>query len=430
MLAELDLSFNRITGQYRDALITSNTSTTRLKVNRLSGTLSVSDLSASTDLNILLGNIFSCGSLPPNDEHYGDYVCGSKILDASLAFLILIVGFVALILGLIVWVCYRKGGTLSKSNGGDNSSTFRGYDFQQKGLWRRIVSLVRNQRCYFGVMATVQASSTPIRNARNIARFYFELVTMTKLWVMLCLLSMIVSIPIYVLKTTNDDATTHDFLYSWELSWAYTTGEMSALLLLSAWLCLICTFILVIVYILWVFNSNKIQRKRRSELENMDPLSHRKATLDSGDESDFVELWNIKTVFLLLTNNVVVIGVNMIYIYSTSLYLSNFHLFLIQLTVAAFKQFNSTFVLPYLCKTIKDPKKSLRVRLKISILQSLLVPCLVTAFEDPNCLNVSIFLCHNTVCQYHKCIDVFCDDHVALHVLFTSGYVSNCGHCG
>jgi hypothetical protein len=385
LTTELDLSFNRITGQFNDAKISTNMSTTRLKVNRLSGKLPVEDLSLSTDLNILLGNIFACGDLPSNDEHYEDYTCGSRILNASLTLLTTTAGCILVLFGIVAWVCCNRGSTLTES---DKLSSGR-YDFQQLTLWKRIITLARNQRSYFTVMTTLQSSVPPIRNANHIIRFYFELITLTKLWVILCLLSIVLSIPIFVLKSVDSEATTHDFLYSWKMSWVYTTGETSALLLLSAWLCLICSFILVVVFMLWIFNSHKVQHKRQSELENLDPLSRRIDSLDK-EENSLTELWNFKTGLLLITNNMIVVGVNLLYIYSTTQYIRNFYYLLIQLAVAAFKQINSTFVLPYLCRPIKDPKNSLRVRLKISILQTLFVPCLVTAFQDPSCLRVSV----------------------------------------
>lgn len=354
-------------------------------MNRLSGKLPIDELSTSTDLNILLGNMFACHDYPSNDKYAKDYDCGSAILNVSILLLFLSTGCVLILFFVVVYLWRRQGPTVLVS-----SQLCKGYDFQEKnGYFRRFISLARNQHSYFTIMTQLQTNPPPsLRNAHHIIRFYFELVTIMKLWVLLCLMSIFLSVPIYVMKGVDTKATTHDHEYSWKFSWVYTTGQLPALLLLTAWLCLICCFILVIIYILWTHNSKKVMWKRKSEQENSEPLSHRK-TVDNGSAGNLsTEMWSPKTIVLLLVNNALVVGVNLIYIYSTSQSITSDYQLLIQLLVAFFKQINSTFVLPYLCKTIKHPQKALLVRLKITILQTLLVPCLVTAFQNPSCLQV------------------------------------------
>ena len=378
-VSELDLAFNRITGEYKHAKILSNSSTTRLKVNRLSGQLPTDGIAMATDLNILLGNIFTCGDdLPQNDKFHEDYACGSENLNASLSLLAICTSCVLILLGVIAWLCFRQGLTVHQSG-----HFCKGYDFQEKGIFKRFVSLARNQYCYFSVIRKLQVSPpTTLRNAQHVIRFYLDLIVITKLWVLLCLLSIVLSVPIYVLKVVDSDATTHDHEYGWQWSWVYTTGRLPALLLLCAWLCLICCFIFVIIYILWIFNTNVVAQKHKSEQANAEPLSRRKGGVGDVASNPYTELWNVKTVILLLLNNILVVGVNLLYIYSTSQHtIANELQLVIQLMLALFKQVNSTFVLPYLCRAIKDPEQAILVRLMISILQSLLVPCLSQLFR-------------------------------------------------
>ena len=384
----LDLSFNKITGEYKNVKNMSNESKISLNVNRLSGSLQEEEISVAKDVNILLGNIFSCKDLPRNDKHYQDYDCGSSILIASLFLFGLCAGVILVFLLIAVWFCRCRESTILICAG---QTLAKGYDFQESTMLMKLISLARNMRLYLSVMSTLRKSIDSMRNGQKVVRFFFDLIVMTRLWVSLCILSIVMSVPMYILKNIDNDFTTHFHLYAWELSWAYTTGELPSLLLLTAWIIMICSFIFVVVYILWNFNSHEIVSNRRSEQLRSVPLSHRNSKNSNGTENvAFSAYFSPVTVVLLLTNNIAVVGVNMLYIYSTAQEISSDSQLLIQLCVALFKQVNSVFMLPYLCKGIKDIELYVRVRLRISILQTLIVPCIVTSFQDPNCLQVPI----------------------------------------
>jgi hypothetical protein len=85
-IASLDLSYNQFGGEYQDRTLYSPDSSISLEINRLSGQLPVSglELVSSGSLSILRGNMFSCNSVPENDEYSRDYVCGSRNLNDSL----------------------------------------------------------------------------------------------------------------------------------------------------------------------------------------------------------------------------------------------------------------------------------------------------------------------------------------------------------
>lgn len=97
MFSVLDLSHNHFTGVLDD-VITSNRSSLvglslstklRMSVNRISGAVPESTLAAYSSVDILAGNMFSCGiTFPGHDPSASTTVCGSKELDHSLYFLI------------------------------------------------------------------------------------------------------------------------------------------------------------------------------------------------------------------------------------------------------------------------------------------------------------------------------------------------------
>eukprot|EP01039_Chlorochromonas_danica_P022342 gene22342-biopygen5781 len=89
----LDLSFNKLTGTLKSSSWSSSlrNGSIALEINRLSGKIPSSYYDMS-DVDVLRGNIFSCGeagesdeeSLPPNDPYKSQYGCGSVTLNVSL----------------------------------------------------------------------------------------------------------------------------------------------------------------------------------------------------------------------------------------------------------------------------------------------------------------------------------------------------------
>lgn len=90
----LDLSFNRFSGYLSSADATfpeAQNASLALDLNRLSGKIP-SDLSNVVDINILRGNLFSCGissqdrhrDLPVNDPSHESYFCGSDAINVTL----------------------------------------------------------------------------------------------------------------------------------------------------------------------------------------------------------------------------------------------------------------------------------------------------------------------------------------------------------
>eukprot|EP00981_Chlorochromonas_danica_P016192 scaffold16024_cov258-Ochromonas_danica.AAC.2 len=112
----LDLSFNKLTGTLKSSSWSSSlrNGSIALDINRLSGKIPGSYYDIS-DVDVLRGNIFSCGeagegdeeSLPPNDPYKSQYGCGSVTLNVALLVWLSVVGGL-LLLGLCVWVCLKR----------------------------------------------------------------------------------------------------------------------------------------------------------------------------------------------------------------------------------------------------------------------------------------------------------------------------------
>ena len=75
-MRRVDISHNRFIGHLSDTVNTSDTTKFHAKVNRLSGRLPTQTLRDVPDLDILRGNLFSCDTIPGNDEFSHGYNCG------------------------------------------------------------------------------------------------------------------------------------------------------------------------------------------------------------------------------------------------------------------------------------------------------------------------------------------------------------------
>jgi len=90
---EIDVSANRVTGTLEGFFNFTEEHLNRLVfksyINRLSGTLPLQELNALKYLDVLRGNLFSCGSmtktlLPRRDPDSSEYSCGSDSLDFTM----------------------------------------------------------------------------------------------------------------------------------------------------------------------------------------------------------------------------------------------------------------------------------------------------------------------------------------------------------
>eukprot|EP00981_Chlorochromonas_danica_P010746 scaffold3372_cov155-Ochromonas_danica.AAC.1 len=132
----LDLSFNKLTGTLKSSSWSSSlrNGSIALEINRLSGKIPSSYYDMS-DVDVLRGNIFSCGedgesdeeSLPPNDPYKSQYGCGSVTLNVSLLVWVSVVGGL-LLLGVCVWVCLSR----RRSRQGDQEVSGRELELEKE----------------------------------------------------------------------------------------------------------------------------------------------------------------------------------------------------------------------------------------------------------------------------------------------------------
>ena len=83
-MSSFDVGSNLLTG-YFDLNIMPITTSSEMKaeVNRLSGVLDTSSLERYSSVDLLNGNVFSCSTIPNNDQQGQKYVCGSIDYEVS-----------------------------------------------------------------------------------------------------------------------------------------------------------------------------------------------------------------------------------------------------------------------------------------------------------------------------------------------------------
>lgn len=358
----LDLSYNKITGEYKYGCANSNQSIT-LQVNRLSGRLDKQALERAKYLNILVDNRFSCDTIPSSDVNANDYSCESIDLDKSLFTMMSFIVFLVFVF--VIATIYQRH--LVKSN-----SLQVGIETEPYAL-QRIVTLLANGSLYFSCLDNLK-TLTHDHFLLKISNFSEELFAIFKGCIGLCVVSIILSIPLFSLKfldhkDADGEFSTYTHMYSWLFSASYTSGVVPAVLLLLSWGVLMIFF----VYFIWRF-SKKYGKLFFERFSASNTTNHSRDTL--------------KMVSVVLCNCGINAVVNVLYIFLTTQNNSRLVTVMIQLGMAIWKIFTSVVIVPILAKPIKDFEKCIKTRLFMLISNSMIIPCLVAMRISPSCFEV------------------------------------------
>lgn len=357
-VTRLDLSYNKITGEYLHAEFDSrNYSNVVLSVNRLSGKVP-STVERVKKLDMLSGNVFSCSGLPRNDVHRETYSCGSSESNQSLFLLVSIIGVCIIALAIILYSVHYV--ILEDSA------------LYALGTWARV---------QWNICCFAHEKTSVLGIYRNILFFNTSLSTIA--WTELCIIgvSWVCCIPLYALKIRDDGKSNADYavlthMYGWLLSAAYVTGTTPAAILLGTWIAAVTLLVTVCTRYF----------DHREEKIAMTPQNSTMSHLSSFCTSD--SMW---TALALLLNGIVVVSVNALYVYSTILHLSpTVHLW-IQIAVAVFKYIYNFIFVPAVFLVRRDGQANhtgVWLKLMILMFNSIVIPALVTMITDPSCYQV------------------------------------------
>jgi Leucine-rich repeat (LRR) protein len=350
----LDLSYNKFSGDFQDFILVPAVSVTSsvshhliLQVNRLSGVFPHLGVNESlVALNALRGNLFGCQSVPKTDANYDSFICGSRLLDiAFFAF-----GSLLALIGIVIGACILFW-TWTNIPSARRSS---------------LKASLQTLRSYY------QHSRSFIDDRSDLSLSLQSLEAMKKTLLALIVVAFLTTVPLLLLRAFRSEYSTHTNLNRWSWTTAYLTGQVPCAFLLLSWMATLSTLIILI-------RAMKADTARPSP----SPSPIRDSFLTSSSTTNWRSGCEIA---LSLSLNILVMGaLNVFYILSYSTHdLSSTDLLLIQLTVVFLKMFWSACCLPLL----DFSKQSKRVRIVISVLNSLFIPCIVTALSSPACYQV------------------------------------------
>ena len=205
----------------------------------------------------------------------------------------------------------------------------------------------------------------------SISTFVENITSISHVICFVSVLGIALCLPTYIMKILEDGSSnvthsTREHVYRWQLSYTYTSGWVPALILLLVWAVVVSITI-----------HSFLRYKAMQGLNQRDSTG-----VENGPSKS---AWML--VFLMFLINLVVVGaVNGAYVYTTLIKLSSSSRLGIQIAVAAFKFCYSFGVLPsYLLRPIGDSKQGTGILLSASLMNSLLIPCAVTALTSPSC---------------------------------------------
>jgi hypothetical protein len=375
-VSSADLSFNRFSSSYGSDAITWSQGDINLEINRLSGQLPVSRLENISNVKILRGNMFSCESIPENDDFFSDYICGSADLNESLIVFVSTV----FIIGCMVLVVFFLG-SLSRTPCRE-SSLVHSNAVSQARIIMQYLTLVP------------PTNDVEDERLRPLALLCAKFKSVMKLFLNLFVVVVCGCLPVYIARGLNSDISTHHNTYAWFWTYAHLRGVVPAVLVLLSWSATLgaCFYRFIVSPFAYDDHNTTPQGKYRDSKNNIinDSTAETRngqqdKEVSSHSRSTSVSIWIAGT---LLFNAAVAVTVNSLYIYGTQQPVSVTVQFMFQLGLAVFRMAYSYCALPLLARPIANPVDNVRFRGRLLLVNNLLIPCIATAFTSPSCAQV------------------------------------------
>jgi hypothetical protein len=368
-IKSLDLSYNKFAGEYKKKTEFFSDASLHLDINRMSGHLPVSDMARMSNgsLSILRGNMFSCNSIPANDNFSDDYICGSDDLNVSLFVFVAILGASSLLIVVAIFTRLSTGKHIS----------LQVLQSKSDEIWTWMT--------FVRTLSANDGKSTSY-TVRKVALLRNTFVGIMKNSLKLLIVILICSIPLYAVKVmdSSDAYATHSHTYAWFWTAAYMRGVVPACLLLVVWCGAISAcFHRVVIHP----RRSRDTSVEPEESEDVDATQH-----ESNRREDF---WDriVPVGAAFIANACITISVNALYIYSTQQALRASKHFAIQLSLSIFRLLYVAVAFPLLSKPIKSPIENVRFRFILLTINNLLIPCIVTALTSDACFQVLTYFC-------------------------------------
>jgi Leucine-rich repeat (LRR) protein len=398
-LSHLDLSYNKLTGdangfrhqdvnfwnsEFVNVSLQYSNRSLALTVNRLSGDLPNS-FAKYANLDILSGNLFGCANLLKNDENSDSVTCGSEEYDQTLQLMGGLLGSIMFLL-MVSYFLRLLFSSLDDKRG--HATT----DIPRK--WVKMFPDFMGYLSYYHSLP----SSLPHSNQRinhpspftylpSTISFGHLLSGLMRSVCVLTLLSILFSLPIYVLKQLDVDTekegnpqyVTHSHMYNWLWTMAFLSGTIPAIILLVT--CFVC-----LSFFTFVIN----RLGGAADLDTLpSPFSDSTASKTVGtnvheSHSPRLTVWG----FFIL--NIGIVGTaNGLYLWSTLLYLASDVRIWIQFSFGLFSFLWSVVLRHGLPSKIKESRSGIWLFTRLNVMNSVVIPCMATALSSPSCYQVT-----------------------------------------
>ena len=354
---QLDLSYNRFSGEYLSTTQQAFDASINVEINRLSGHLPVLELKrvVNGSLNILQGNMFSCNSIPRNDDSEDEYVCGSKNLNISILCCVAVATVLLVALLVVVLV--------------NHSSKFQIITVSTK------IDLIREYMTYMKSLDGVDKA--PLCTIAMMSATFERII---KFAIALLVVVVVSIFPLYLFKAldTRNTYTTHTHTYTWFWTLAYMRGVLPAGLLVASWMVVIgaCYYVVVLSPTTYIDKNSTLLESKTS------------ASGDSSVPPTMNSHYAVRGI-AFVGNAAIIIPVNAAYIYSTQQAFSAASHLSIQLALSVFRLIYMKAALPLLAKSLTRPIDNVRFRFLLLSINNLIIPCLVTMLTSKSCFQVS-----------------------------------------
>jgi hypothetical protein len=362
-----------------------------LTVNRLSGDVPDS-FGKYADLDILSGNLFGCGNLPKNDENSDSVSCGSEEYDQTLQLMGEVLGSIVCLVSMVCLLrllsSYFKSREERSGNDPVRFSLFQhsirylnyGHPFPSNSI--SISSSPPSSE-----EVNISSSSSPFPSTLSFGNLLSRLAHSVCVSTMLCLLF---TLPIYVLKQLDVESgdggdpeyITHSHMYNWLWTMAFVSGTTPAIMFLL--LCLVCLFCFTFAInrLGGATDLNKAPSPRALSTASI-ASEAKPVTIEDQPHLQSLTVW---TIFVL---NVAVVGtVNGLYLWSTLRDLSSDVRIWIQISFGLFSFLWSVVLRLALPFKIKGSKSGVWLFTCLIVMNSVIIPCVVTALSSPSCYQV------------------------------------------
>jgi hypothetical protein len=431
LLNSVDLSYNKLTGTLSDNYLIGSPLETdlTLEVNRLSGNIPNAIINL-TVVNVLNSNMFGCSAgtkegLPPHDQDYEIYSCGSETVNGILVVWIAVILVMMLLLLLLLFITRRRSPEQDRTenNNNNNNSSDR-------------LSVYHH---YLSVFQQLQIWKNAVRDShRNIIRLshYFHQVRVSSLQVTLYCL--IILMPIYFVLSVY--ASTYQFKYIWFASGLLLQGNLAGYLLFFAFILLLLFVYSRMKTIETVINRNtmSISSDGQTTVMMTNKLSDSSSLLSSPNDSEAKKRfslisnnpWEVYVIYIFgaLLNVSLMCIIDFSYVYIVLNY-SSTEVTFAAFGLAVFRLFNNNFILwnalpwgrkliqsfrKYCCsETVQqegtEGKEEIHLQYstrdisfleRITLFNNVIIPGIAIAFVLPDCFYNALYAAGNVYSLY------------------------------